>query len=118
MVLVHHQILLPRSRPYCTIEASRLKAIRDQDLKDASLSEQEKFLINFVGEANITKVVKVNLDKRGEASKKNVTDYIFELNKLLLEDEIKTQEELSKIAWLHFLKEMKLLRKQMMPALH
>jgi hypothetical protein len=62
-------------------------------------------------------VVEDNLDKRGKASKK-LTDYIFELNKLLLEDEAKTQEELSKNSLNHFLKEMKPQRKQMMHVLH
>jgi hypothetical protein len=87
--------LVTKADQVATIEARRLKAIRDQDLKDQSLSEQEAFLIKFVGEANITKVVEVNLDKRGEASKKE-RDYEFELQKLLLEDEIKSQEEFSK----------------------
>jgi hypothetical protein len=58
-----------------TIQARRNKALKDQDLKDLSLNEQEKFLITFVGENKITKVVEDEFKKRKTTSTAAYNDY-------------------------------------------
>jgi hypothetical protein len=67
------------------INQREVKGLRDEDLKQQSLDQQEKFLINFVGEKNITKVVVDEQTKRDKKKKevKSIADEMRELENAL-----------------------------------
>ena len=87
--------LTTKAEAQAIIEKRRLKAIREQDLKDQSLAQQEAFLINYVGEKNIVKVVEdASKEKKGKKVKdiKDIGDAVDELRK-----ELATIDNLQKI---------------------